>query len=96
MGPCLELVDTSNEFQRYLHIVQNGDSVLDLREGDDNWPGSFKPTRKYQERILTRDNPSVPAPTRPHTPQSPGAPPPSSSPTYSLRGSTTAQTEGKP
>lgn len=43
---------------------------------------------------LARDNPSVPAPTGPYTPQSPGAPPPTSSPAYNLRGSTIEQTEG--
>lgn len=53
-GEAYNIVDNgSHELANYLYVVRNDIKIEQLHEGDQNWPGSFKPARALQEQTMT-------------------------------------------
>ncbi|RAL03175.1 uncharacterized protein BO80DRAFT_432957 [Aspergillus ibericus CBS 121593] len=50
---AVQVVNASEEFKRYLVIVENRWAISELSEGNTFWPGAFQPVQRWQERVMT-------------------------------------------
>lgn len=48
-----ELLAASTEWQRYLHLLDTGDSIDDIKVTSNRWPGSFSTVARLQQQTMT-------------------------------------------
>ncbi|KAJ9489849.1 hypothetical protein VN97_g3418 [Penicillium thymicola] len=48
-----ELLAASTEWQRYLHLLDTGDSIDDIPVTSNRWPGSFSTVTRLQQQTMT-------------------------------------------